>query len=34
MSEAEHDNTIIIFMGDNGTPAQVVQDSYERPKVK
>jgi arylsulfatase A-like enzyme len=21
-------------MGDNGTPAQVVQDSYERPKVK
>ncbi|OUS01533.1 sulfatase [Flavobacteriales bacterium 33_180_T64] len=26
MSEAERDNTIFIFIGDNGTPNQVVQD--------
>lgn len=26
MSEAERDNTVIIFIGDNGTPGQVVQD--------
>ncbi|MBP0902351.1 sulfatase-like hydrolase/transferase [Mariniflexile gromovii] len=26
MSQEEKDNTIIIFMGDNGTPSQVVQD--------
>lgn len=31
MSQAEKDNTIIIFLGDNGTPNQVVQE-YNRGK--
>ena len=30
MSEEERENTIIIFIGDNGTPGQVVQNVYHR----
>lgn len=33
MSQAERDNTIIIFIGDNGTPNQVRQE-YENRRVK
>lgn len=32
--EAERDNTIIIFIGDNGTPRQVAQSPYTRSTVK
>lgn len=31
MSQADRDNTIIIFLGDNGTPNQVIQE-YSRGK--
>lgn len=34
MSEAERDNTIIIFIGDNGTPVQVAQSPYSRQTAK
>tara|TARA_R110002126_G_scaffold291579_2_gene453891 strand:- start:244 stop:1494 length:1251 start_codon:yes stop_codon:yes gene_type:complete len=34
MSDEEKANTIIIFMGDNGTPGQVAQAPYERRTVK
>ncbi|TYA71969.1 sulfatase-like hydrolase/transferase [Seonamhaeicola marinus] len=30
MTQAERDNTIIIFIGDNGTPGQVAQDYHSR----
>lgn len=33
MSETERENTIIIFIGDNGTPSQVVQE-YGRQRAK
>ncbi len=33
-SEAERENTVIIFMGDNGTPNQVSQSPYGRRKAK
>lgn len=33
-SEEELKNTLIIFMGDNGTPGQVVQSPYEKRKAK
>jgi arylsulfatase A-like enzyme len=32
--EKERDNTIIIFMGDNGTPAQVVQTPFDSKSAK
>jgi len=34
LSEETRNNTIVIFIGDNGTPAQVVQAPYNRRKVK
>jgi len=34
MSETERENTIIIFMGDNGTPNQVAQSPYSPTTVK
>ena len=34
MSEEERENTIIIFIGDNGTPNQVAQSPYSSNKVK
>jgi arylsulfatase A-like enzyme len=34
MSQEELDNTIIIFVGDNGTPGSVAQSPYERGKTK
>lgn len=34
MSQEELDNTIIIFIGDNGTPGSVAQSPYERGKTK
>jgi arylsulfatase A-like enzyme len=34
MSQEERDNTIIIFMGDNGTPNQVAQAPYSSRTVK
>lgn len=34
LDQAERDNTVIIFIGDNGTPNQVSQDPYGRRKAK
>ena len=34
MNEQTRNNTIVIFIGDNGTPAQVVQAPYTRQKAK
>lgn len=34
MSQEERENTLIIFMGDNGTPNQVIQAPYEKRKAK
>jgi arylsulfatase A-like enzyme len=34
MDEQTRGNTIIIFLGDNGTPGQVAQSPYERRKAK
>ncbi len=34
MSTVEKENTIIIFIGDNGTPTQVAQSPYSSTKVK
>ena len=34
MDEATRENTIIIFIGDNGTPGQVAQSPFSRAKAK
>ncbi len=34
MNEQTRNNTIVIFIGDNGTPAQVIQAPYTRQKAK
>ena len=34
MPAAERDNTVIIFIGDNGTPAKVAQPPYDRRRAK
>jgi arylsulfatase A-like enzyme len=34
MDEQTRANTVVIFVGDNGTPAQVAQEPYSRPRSK
>jgi arylsulfatase A-like enzyme len=34
LDPAERDNTVVIFMGDNGTPSQVAQSPFGRGKAK